>query len=636
MPVLPAAPHPALGVLAALRAREAAMLAKTDLSVLYAFQPRVGAEASRLADELGGAAANSGELNLAAFNEGLAILERNGIALGFMQKQLINVARLILLRRMFGDGLAAALRELEIKYAFTELYEQAAVTLPRRAGKTVAQTLLAALVAATQPDGNVCCFNLGSRQSHEWLAQAIGVLQLFRGTKFDWKLEAINSHEKVTIRNWTGRTSTISSYPGPRDNEASNFRGMGTRLMLLLYDEFYFFKEVVYTTSLPLSRNGAAILMISSMSKNHDDAVRRMIETKLEDDTQLFLTLDWMRACPDCVRAGTQNACTHIEHRPQHFEPRGSMRRQRQLISPFGRENFERELLNMAAQSNRLPAFHPAWLTPLRDPTRDYQPPTARDLAEFFVGLDPAGGGFSNTAIVSVAFDRLNPPPGCEYRLVVLAAEVLPKWFNTADLGDEIVRHVLRVRATIPGLRQAKALICIENNSIGIADNIERGVQRRADAINIGIMQERRTHATTAEIDVRAGTHTTNRSKEAIVARVAALLTSDALHLHARFFVPHALEYAAQLAAHADTSPRERFVNEIANICGEIMTPKGASGQVRPVIRYRGYRADGQRATDDMFWAMGFCLQCQTLYSIAPQQYVRWTKPGRPGVSFAS
>jgi hypothetical protein len=117
---------------------------------------------------------------------------------------------------------------------------------------------------------------------------------------------------------------------------------MGTRLMLLLYDEFYFFREIVYTTTLPLSKNGAAILMISSMSKNHDDNIRRMIYAKMDDERELFLKLDWLRACPDCVRRGQANACDHIEPRPQHFEPRGAQRRQRALMTPFGKESYER------------------------------------------------------------------------------------------------------------------------------------------------------------------------------------------------------------------------------------------------------------------------------------------------------
>lgn len=90
--------------------------------------------------------------------------------------------------------------------------------------------------------GNVCCFNLGSRQSKEWLIQVLSVLRLFKGTEWDWKLKEINSKESITFLNCCGTVVQVSSYPGPRDADASNYRGMGKRLMLLLYDEFYFFK----------------------------------------------------------------------------------------------------------------------------------------------------------------------------------------------------------------------------------------------------------------------------------------------------------------------------------------------------------------------------------------------------------
>lgn len=53
--------------------------------------------------------------------------------------------------------------------------------------------------------------------------------------------------------------------------------------------------------------------MISSMSKSQDDAIRRMIYAKMDDDKELFLKLDWNRACPDCTRKGRANLCDHIQ-----------------------------------------------------------------------------------------------------------------------------------------------------------------------------------------------------------------------------------------------------------------------------------------------------------------------------------
>ena len=62
-----------------------------------------------------------------------------------------------------------------------------------------------------------------------------------------------------------------------------------------------------------------------------------MIYNKMDDGRELFLRLDWIRACADCRRRNQDSACTHIEPRPQHFQPRGAQRRQRALMTPFGK-----------------------------------------------------------------------------------------------------------------------------------------------------------------------------------------------------------------------------------------------------------------------------------------------------------
>jgi hypothetical protein len=618
--------HPGLVRAKQLLQRERAKLQQATKAALDAYQPKTVVDAQRLADQLEGVVASNGHANLARFNEALEFLEKEkGLKFGFTQKQLINVARLILLKRMFGTGLPAALIELQLKYAFKELYEQAAVTLPRRSGKTVVQTVLAAVIAVTQPEGNVCCFNLGGRQAKEWLAQAIGIMRLFRGSKFDWRLVNIESKEYISIVNCTGTAAKVSSYPGPKDADASNFRGMGTKLMLLLYDEFYFFKEVVWSTTLPLAKLGAPILMISSMSKTYDDAVRRMIYHKLDNGENLFLLFDWMRACPDCVARGQANTCDHIENRPQHFEPRGSLRRMRGLMQHFGNESFERELMNTAAASNRLPVFLPEWLAPLRNRANDFAPLMERAYPEFFIGVDPAGKGFSRTAVVSVLFDPVNPPPGVSYRVVVLSVETLPRTITNQDLGEWIVRHAQRLRATVRGLRHSTAVVCLENNSILVADSVKAAIRSTPGAINMGIMHEnaktaKRGTGGLSEMDVRAGTHTSNSSKEANIVKMRTLLVEQALQFHKEFFIPHPEQ---QPVGEGIEVARELFVDELAAICAEICKSTGPiASQRRPHIKYRGYKTNGEKANDDKVWSFSFCLTCYPLYRLSPHLFV--------------
>jgi hypothetical protein len=636
MPVV----HPALRGIRELARRERAKLREAEHAVLTAFQPLAAAMAAKEADALEGRTRSSGAANLDSLNRALEYLEKvKKLQLGFLQKLIMRTARLVLLKRMYGSGLSAALGELRRQYGFYRVLEQAAITLPRRSGKTVAECILAALVAVSLPNGNVCCFQIGGRQAKEWLAQVIVYLRMFKGTEWDWKLDKIESKEYIRIVNRWGTTVQISSYPGPRDADASNFRGMGRDLALLLYDEFYFMKEAVWSTTLPLAKLGAPILMTSSMSKNHDDAVRRMIYSTFENGDRVFLHLDCLKACPDCVARNAANTCNHVEQRPQHFEPRASLSRLKVMMAPFGSEAFERELMNTLAATDRLPVFRPEWLAPLRRADYVYNPPPgSRVYGEFLVGVDPAGKGFSRTAICSFLFDTRDRPPGLNYRCVILAAEVLPgKTINSYELGQAVIEHIQHVRATIPGLRYARAIICVENNSILVADSLKVAIERTPGAAgpegNIALMHEhagrRRGVAQGAgepEFDVRAGTHTTNRSKEEIMTKIRSLLVEGGLQFHARFSVPHEFQQPPGESSVEDA--KRLFVDEIANIQGEIVRGQGPrAGQKRPTVKFRGFRADGQKATDDKVLALGFCLQCYPLMTLCPELVIDVVRP---------
>jgi len=207
---------------------------------------------------------------------------------------------------------------------------------------------------------------------------------------------------------------------GPVDAEGSNYRGMGERLMMMMVDEFFFFKAMVYPTIIPLLVNGAALMLTSSMSVVADDVIRRMIYAKLEETgAEVFKRFDWIRACADCVAKNEAARCTHIEQRPQHFQPRGGQRRVKALMRPFGANTYDREMRNITEKSTSQPLFEPLWLDALRDRARDYAPSSRREHRHVFIGVDPAGEGFSQCVIISALFDTLERPPDQPYTCVV-------------------------------------------------------------------------------------------------------------------------------------------------------------------------------------------------------------------------
>jgi hypothetical protein len=143
-----------------------------------------------------------------------------GVRLGHLQMQFLATARLTLLRRMFGPReLDKALPYLRQRYHFKKLFDCAAIVFPRRSGKTTVQTLLAAVVLVSQPDGNVCCINLFGRQARTWLRQVVKWLELFKTSpEFAYTIVNQDMRESVQIHNCTSTLCRVSSYPGMRSD----------------------------------------------------------------------------------------------------------------------------------------------------------------------------------------------------------------------------------------------------------------------------------------------------------------------------------------------------------------------------------------------------------------------------------
>jgi hypothetical protein len=218
----------------------------------------------------------------------------------------------------------------------------------------------------------------------------------------------------------------------------TSLRGMGERIMCMLLDEFLFMAVSLYGSILPLLTNGAAMLLTSSMSATGDDEIKRMLMAKMPDGRDIVLRLDWIRACAKCMAAGIADRCTHLKQRPQHFQRSVDQERLKALMKPFGDEGYEREVLNIGARSNLRAVFDSAWLEPLRQRACDYQNTLNTEHRFFFVSVDPAGEGFSQTVIMSVTTVD-HPAPGVyPVQYVVL---LLPQSINQLLLLLLLLSH---------------------------------------------------------------------------------------------------------------------------------------------------------------------------------------------------
>lgn len=154
--------HASTDVLQRLLEKQKRQILHAQKDAFDTFQPNTVVDTDRFLGQLNGKVKSSGRANLERFKAAFKHLETKcGYSLGFLQHQLMDIATLILIPRMFGNQLERELHYLKVELGLKHLFEQAAVTLPRRSGKTVVQTILAALVAVTQPDGIRTCIGPG-------------------------------------------------------------------------------------------------------------------------------------------------------------------------------------------------------------------------------------------------------------------------------------------------------------------------------------------------------------------------------------------------------------------------------------------------------------------------------------------
>ena len=145
---------------------------------------------------------SSGRIKLKRFDNGLNyLIAVHGIQIGHMQQKLFDAIRISLFPIMFGDELIRNISYLKRIYDFVESYDMFAGLYPRREGKTVIVSIIAAIMMVTQPDGNVICYNIGKRQSDEWMDLVKRYLMMFKDSEeFGWTEVAISGKEKYTIK----------------------------------------------------------------------------------------------------------------------------------------------------------------------------------------------------------------------------------------------------------------------------------------------------------------------------------------------------------------------------------------------------------------------------------------------------
>lgn len=158
---------------------------------------------------------SSGRLKLKRFDSALEYLKtKHGVQIGHKQQSLLDAIRISFFPIMFGEELISNVSFLKKYYGLQDVYDMFAGLYPRREGKTVIVAIVAAIFMVTQPHGNIISYNIGKRQSDEFMDLLKGYLELFKDSKeFGWVEIALTGKEKYTIYSkLPGTMNTVYAY----------------------------------------------------------------------------------------------------------------------------------------------------------------------------------------------------------------------------------------------------------------------------------------------------------------------------------------------------------------------------------------------------------------------------------------
>jgi hypothetical protein len=158
---------------------------------------------------------SSGRLKLKRFDSALEYLKtKHGVQIGHKQQSLLDAIRISFFPIMFGEELISNVSFLKKYYDLQDVYDMFAGLYPRREGKTVIVAIIAAIFMVTQPHGNIISYNIGKRQSDEFMDLLKGYLELFKDSKeFGWVEIALTGKEKYTIYSkLPGTMNTVYAY----------------------------------------------------------------------------------------------------------------------------------------------------------------------------------------------------------------------------------------------------------------------------------------------------------------------------------------------------------------------------------------------------------------------------------------
>jgi hypothetical protein len=258
-------------------------------------------------------------------------------------------------------------------YQIIEVHETVVITFPRRSGKTLTETLDAAITMLSQRGGNVMAINPKKHQARDWLTQIKEHLELLKDDD-TWGFQELEyrAGEIYKIRaNYTGEVVEVVSRGNAGAAQfVASLRGGGKRIRKLYCDEAFFFCDEAWPVIFPLAANGCALVLTSSMA-HKQQTLFQIRDARYKDGCPIVKVIDYRASCNECLlreqQTGVEVHCTHVVRPPKHFRTRTDEERLEALMSPFG--SYDREMLNIPPSATAQRIFTPvridSWSSPM-------------------------------------------------------------------------------------------------------------------------------------------------------------------------------------------------------------------------------------------------------------------------------
>ena len=292
-------------------------------------------------------------------------------------------------RVLYGDAYAIHRAAIDAKNNWTSGKSEVLISTPRRFGKTFAVSQFCACIALSCKQ-DIVIFSPGRRASRALL---VTIHRFIVAAGCEDRLREYNQ-EQIRVQSMDAGepSSSIRSFP----SKVQTLKGVGGSIVVIeeaAYCEPQLIQEVVVPL---LAMRNSVLLCISTLreSTNHYSKFFRM---QARDGTPLFRCIQFSLVCDVCARSEHPERCRHKLHELPHW---CSASRVETISNMLGDDPdmFMRETLGITADSTNR-AFEEKQLQAMRSRPRIL----LRDTAVIYVAVDPAGGGNSQFAIVSIA-----------------------------------------------------------------------------------------------------------------------------------------------------------------------------------------------------------------------------------------